>query len=194
MKKTSVYLILIIIFALCNNLLQGQNTVKQKNMNSATPNFTTTILVNETPIQVFNAINNVRGWWSQDIEGHTDKINSEFTYHYKDVHRCKLKIVEFVPGKKVVWLVLDNYFKFTKDKSEWKGTKIIFEIAKKDNKTQLIFTHQGLVPEYECFKICKDAWTQYVQQSLFNLITKGQGQPNSSDKPQTENERKLGSK
>jgi hypothetical protein len=157
-----------------------------------TADFTTTILVDQTPAAAFNAINNVRGWWSEEIKGHTTKLNDEFDYHYEDVHRCKIKLIEVVPEKKVVWLVLDNYFNFTKDKSEWKGTKMIFEIATKNNKTQIRFTHQGLVPEYECFDICKNAWTQYIQQSLRNLITKGKGQPNASGKPQTEDEKRLG--
>ena len=109
-------------------------------------------MVDQTPKEVFNAINNVRGWWSEEIEGGTDKLNDEFDYHYEDVHSCKMKLIEVIPDKKVVWLVLDNYFNFTKDKSEWKDTKIIFEISKKDNKTQLHFTHQGLVPEYECYE------------------------------------------
>ena len=148
-----------------------------------TKDFTTTILVDNTPEEVFNAINNVRGWWSEEIEGSTDKLNSEFDYHYEDVHRCKIKIVELVPNKKVVWSVLDNYFKFTKDKSEWKGTKIIFEIAEKDNKTEMRFTHHGLVPAYECYEICRDAWTGYIQKSLRNFITTGKGQPNATGKP-----------
>jgi len=29
-----------------------------------------------------------------------------------------MKIIEFAPGKKIVWLVLDNYFNFTEDKTE----------------------------------------------------------------------------
>lgn len=62
--------------------------------------FTTTIKVDQTPKQVFDAVNNVRGWWSQEIEGSTDKLNSEFKYHYRDVHICKMKIVEFIPEKK----------------------------------------------------------------------------------------------
>ena len=148
-----------------------------------TKDFTTTILVDNTPEEVFNAINNVRGWWSEEIDGSTDKLNSEFDYHYEDVHRCKIRIVELVPNTKVVWSVLDNYFKFTKDKSEWKGTKIIFEIAEKDNKTEMRFTHQGLVPAYECYEICRDAWTGYIQKSLRNLITAGEGQPNATGKP-----------
>ena len=153
--------------------------------------FTTTILVDQTPKEVFDAINNVRGWWSEEIEGSTNKLNEEFSYHYEDVHSCKMKLIEVIPGKKVVWLVLDNYFKFTKDKSEWIGTKIIFEIAEKDNKTQLQFTHQGLVPQYECYDICRDAWTSYIQNSLRSLISTGKGQPNAVGKPQTENEKKL---
>jgi uncharacterized protein YndB with AHSA1/START domain len=148
-----------------------------------TKDFTTTILVDNTPEEVFSAINNVRGWWSEEIEGSTDKLNSEFDYHYEDVHRCKIKIVELVPNKKVVWSVLDNYFKFTKDKSEWKGTKIIFDIVEKENKTEMRFTHQGLVPAYECYEICRDAWTGYIQKSLRNLITAGKGQPNATGKP-----------
>ena len=149
----------------------------------AAKDFTTTILVDNTPEEVFNAINNVRGWWSEEIEGSTDTLNSEFDYHYEDVHRCKIKIVELVPNKKIVWSVLDNYFKFTKDKSEWKGTKIIFDIAKKENKTEMRFTHEGLVPAYECYEICRDAWTGYIQKSLRNFITSGKGQPNATGKP-----------
>ncbi|MEP7163523.1 MAG: SRPBCC domain-containing protein [Ferruginibacter sp.] len=156
-----------------------------------TSNFTTTILVDQTPKEVFNAINNVRGWWSEEIEGDTGKLNDEFSYHYEDVHRCNIKLVEVIPNKKIVWLVLDNYFSFTKDKHEWKGNKIIFEITEKDNKTQLIFTQLGLVPEYECYDICQNAWSTYIQKSLRSLISTGKGQPNGKGKPQTEAEKAL---
>jgi len=143
-----------------------------------TYNFTTAILVDDTPEKVFNAVNNVRGWWSQEIKGDTNKLNAEFTYHYKDIHISKMKIIEFVPGKRVVWLVIDNYFDFTKDKSEWKGNKMIFEITKKGDKTQLQFTQDGLVPSYECYDVCHDAWTNYIKKSLHSLITTGKGQAN----------------
>jgi hypothetical protein len=143
-----------------------------------TSDFTTTISVNETPEEVFNAVNNVRGWWSQEIKGDTDKLDAEFTYHYKDVHISKMKIIEFVPDRRVVWLVMENYFDFTKDKLEWKGNKIIFEITRNDNKTQLQFTQVGLVPAYECYEVCHDAWTNYITKSLVSLITTGKGQPN----------------
>lgn len=157
------------------------------------PNFTTAISVDQTVQEAFNAINNPRRWWSEEIEGSTDKLNDEFKYHFEDVHRCKLKIVESVPGKKVVWLVLENYFKFTKDKSEWIGTKIIFDIAEKENKTLISFTHFGLVPQYECYEICRGAWTNYIHNSLMKLIITGRGEPNGKDKPRTEDEITLSS-
>ena len=141
-------------------------------------NYTTTFTVDHTPEEAFAAINNVRGWWSEEIEGDTDKLGAEFSYHFKDVHRCKLKITEVIPGKKVVWLVLDNYFSFTKDKTEWKGTEITFEVSKKGDKTEIHFTHLGLVPEYECYDVCSDGWGTYINGSLRDLITTGKGQPN----------------
>ncbi|HEY0611544.1 MAG TPA: hypothetical protein VGD35_17855 [Chitinophaga sp.] len=102
-----------------------------------TSDFTTTILVDQTPKEAFNAINNVRGWWSEEIEGSTEKLNDVFNYHFEDIHRCQLKIIEVIPDTKVVWLVMDNYFKpgifagasrNLPGKSEWTGTKIIFGI------------------------------------------------------------------
>ena len=139
-------------------------------------NFTTTILVEQSPAEVFKAVNNPRTWWSEDIEGNTDKLNDEWAYHFKDSHRAKMKTIEMTPDKKVVWLVEDNYFSFTKDKNEWTGNKITFEISKQGNKTQLVFTQIGLVPTYECYNPCRDAWTGFIQKSLLNLITTGKGQ------------------
>lgn len=139
--------------------------------------FTTTILVDQTPKEAFDAINNVRGWWSENIDGSTNKLNSEFLYHYQDVHRCKIRIIE-LNTQKIVWLVLDNYFKFTKDESEWKNTKLIFEIAEKQGKTEIRFTHLGLVPEYECYHVCYEAWSNFINNSLYSLITTGKGKPN----------------
>jgi len=144
-------------------------------------NYTASFLVDQSPREVFNAVTNARGWWSEEIAGSTDKLNDIFLYHYQDVHRARIKLIEVVPDKKMVWEVLDNYFNFTQDETEWKGTKMIFEISQKGNQTQLHFTHQGLVPAYECFDVCNDAWSNYIKNSLYSLITKGKGQPNPKE-------------
>ncbi len=121
------------------------------------------------------------GGGRKSVEGITDQLNAEFLQYYQDVHIAKMKIAEFIPGKKVTWLVLDSYFNFTKDETEWKNTKICFEISRKDNQTQLLFTHVGLVPGYECYYVCKDAWSDLINLSLRGLITTGKGQPNPKE-------------
>ena len=144
-------------------------------------NFRTSFLVGQSPEEVFTAINNVRGWWSEDIEGVTDKLGAEFTFRYQDLHRSTHKITEFVPGKKVVWHVPDASINFVKDKAEWNNTDIVFEIARKGDKTELRFTHVGLVPAIQCYGDCSGAWTFHVD-SLRSLITTGKGQPNKKEK------------
>lgn len=144
--------------------------------------FTTTFQVDQSPEAVFNAIINPRGWWSENIEGGTSQLNDVFDYHYKDVHITKMKLIEVVPNKKVVWLVLENYFQFTKDEHEWKDNKIVFEITQQGDKTQLQFTQVGLVPAVECYEMCRDAWTNFINKSLHDLITTGKGQPAPKDK------------
>ncbi|MBC7850417.1 MAG: SRPBCC domain-containing protein [Chitinophagaceae bacterium] len=146
-----------------------------------TKDFTTSILVDKSREEVYNAVNNVRGWWSEQIDGQTHVLGETFNYRHKEAHLCKIKVVELVPKERVVWLVLENYFNFTEDKNEWQNTKIIFEISEINGTTQLQFTHVGLTPAYECYKICFDAWTNYITVSLRNLITTGTGKPNPKE-------------
>lgn len=140
-----------------------------------TSDFTTTILVDKTPKEVFNAINNVSGWWQGEVKGNSNKVNDEFTYQMEEFHFSKQKVVELIPDKKIVWLVTESQLNFIKDKSEWTGTTIVFEISEINGKTQISFTHIGLVPNIECYKDCSNGWSGLIQQSLLSFITTGKG-------------------
>jgi uncharacterized protein YndB with AHSA1/START domain len=144
----------------------------------AKTDFTYTLITDQTPQKVFQAITNVRGWWvgyySEKIKGGTEKLNDEFTFRAGDgAHYSKQKLVEVIPNKKVVWLITDSELSFIEKKDEWKGTKVTFEISEKGGKTQLVFTHHGLNPEIECYESCAPAWSQYLQNKLLPLINTG---------------------
>jgi hypothetical protein len=137
-------------------------------------NYTTTISVSQNPAAAFEAITNVRGWWSDDIEGQADKIGDTFKHRYMDVHRCELTVTDLIPGEKIIWTVLENYFSFTEDQTEWVGNDIIFEISPVGDKTEIRFTQRGLVPAYECYDLCAAGWHSLINGSLRDRISKGQ--------------------
>jgi hypothetical protein len=139
--------------------------------------YTTTFSVDRTADEVLAAINNPHAWWSEEIEGRTAQVGDVFTFRVKDIHYSKIRVMELIPGKKVVWRVLDNYMNYVDDQSEWKDTEIRFELSEKDRMTEVRFTHAGLIPAYECFDICSNAWGFYIGGSLRSLVTTGEGKP-----------------
>ncbi len=144
--------------------------------------YAVSITVDATAKEAFNSVNKVSEWWTENLEGSSKKLNNEFTVRFGDVHVSTQKLVEVIPDKKVVWLVTDSHLNFVENKQEWTGSKIVFEIVEKNNKTQITFTHQGLTPEVECFDACSNAWGPYIKESLFNLIKTGKGNPTPKQK------------
>ena len=135
------------------------------------------ITVNATAHEAFKSISSVSQWWTEDLEGSSQKLNDEFTVRFGDIHASKQKVIEVIPDKKVVWLVTDSKLNFLEDKREWTNTKIVFEILTRNNQTQIRFTHIGLVPEAECYDSCVKGWDQYIKGSLFKLLIEGKGTP-----------------
>ena len=147
----------------------------------STPSYTTSFTVDRTPDQVFDAVVDVRGWWMTKIDGDDRAVGDDFSFRVPGVHSCTMRVTELVPGEKVVWTVVENHMSFISDQSEWLGTEVRFELSPEDGGTQLRFTHDGLVPTYECFEICRNAWTFYVGDSLRSLAATGEGKPSDPD-------------
>ncbi|WP_028046662.1 SRPBCC domain-containing protein [Cellulomonas sp. URHE0023] len=148
---------------------------------------TLTFTVDQSADEVFTAINDVRGWWAgppaptePQIEGRTDELGAEFTYRVTDVHYVKFRITELVPSTRIAWLALESELTFIANRQEWNGTTVTFDIAENGGRTQVVFTHVGLVPEHECYEVCDDSWSSYVLGNLRRFIETGSKDPVAS--------------
>ncbi|MFI7679037.1 SRPBCC domain-containing protein [Actinophytocola sp. NPDC049390] len=157
---------------------------------SNTEYLTATMTVDQAPDEVVQAITNVRGWWSENLIGDTAAPHDEFVFtddsehpgeaaqDKKGIRFARFVVTEVVPGKRVVWRVVDSYLDFIDDHHEWTDTTVVFDVTTDARGTTLHFTHVGLTPkESACFEACSRGWTFYITRSLPQLITTGTGQP-----------------
>ena len=149
-----------------------------------TQNYTATIEVAKSPTEVFKHLVDVSKWWGgKDYAGSSAQLNDEFIVKHGDAHYSKQKVVEVVPDKKIVWLVTESKLNWLeKDKQEWTNTRMVFELAPKGDTTLLHFTHEGLVPDKECYVRCEKGWDMVIKEWLFNFIA--DGKPQVPDKSQ----------
>jgi hypothetical protein len=142
---------------------------------SGAKSFTIAIEIARSPREVFNYLKEVSKWWSRDFEGSSRQLNDEFIIHHPGSHYSKQKLVDVIPDQKIVWLVTDSTLHWLRDRHEWTNTRMIFELTAQGNdRTVLRYTHEGLVPEKECYARCTEGWTMVIRERLFNFITEGQ--------------------
>jgi hypothetical protein len=144
--------------------------------------FTLTIQTKRTPHEAFEAIRDVRGWWSRGIEGKADALGDVFVYRHEDLHVSTQQLTEVSADRTLEWLVTDATLSFARSASEWKGTKLRFEIRERDGGTEVRFTHVGLMDAFECCDMCSKGWTFYVGESLRGVLTTGKGKPDPASK------------
>ncbi len=138
--------------------------------------YSATILVKATANEAFQRINQVAAWWTENLEGSSEKLNDVFTLLWGESF-VTIKIVESVPEKNVVWTVTDCYLHWLTDKKEWKDTQMVFDISAEGDSTRIQFTHVGLEPQVECYDMCVKGWDQYIKGSLARLLNEGKGLP-----------------
>jgi hypothetical protein len=138
-------------------------------------NFNSSISAKITAGEAIKKISNVPGWWEITFSGVSEKQNDEFVVKMGGDSFFNFTVTELIPGKRVVWLVTDCYMPWYLDKKEWANTKLIFDLTENNGITELMFTHEGLTPEVECYKDCEPGWTHWIKTSLFSYFTTGKG-------------------
>ncbi|HVU55021.1 MAG TPA: SRPBCC domain-containing protein [Puia sp.] len=125
--------------------------------------------------EVIKRISNIPGWWGVTMTGSTEKQNDTFTVKMTLDSYFHFTVEELVPGKRVVWLVTDCNMPWYSDKKEWTNTRLIFDLRENNGVTEVIFQHEGLTPNVECYKDCESGWTHWIKTSLSSYLTTGEG-------------------
>ncbi|KUJ56145.1 SRPBCC family protein [Chryseobacterium aquaticum] len=142
-------------------------------------NYRNEINVSASPESVYQALTKfIPKWWSAHFEGASDKEGSTYTVRFGDSIYKTFEVTQLQPDKKVVWVVRDSVIDIPelKNKTEWIGTIINWEIEDTNNSTLLKLTHIGLTRDVECYDICEAGWTQFIN-SLKAFAETGEGVP-----------------
>ena len=151
------------------HLCLKNNEMEKNHSKSFTANFE----VDSSPQHVFNCIREIPKWWTSDFCGNNAKLHDEFVICHPGAHYSKQQLLELIPGKTLIWLVTESELSWLKNKDEWTGTKMIFDISRNGDKTVLQFTHEGLISEKECYDRCTQGWNMVIKEQLFNFVTDG---------------------
>ncbi|MDE3249301.1 MAG: SRPBCC domain-containing protein [Bacteroidota bacterium] len=154
---------------------QGWGTIVNLFKGIAQDDYKTSILVHVPCGQALAAIADVHGWWAKNFTGNATKAGDTFTVRFGDTF-VDFEIVRPTPHE-ITWQVTDCFLHWQDDKTEWKGTHVIWQVNDTGEATRIDMTHIGLNPKVECFADCRKGWTQHINSSLYHLITTGKGTP-----------------
>ena len=142
-------------------------------------NYKSTITLKANTARVFTALTQeIPNWWTEMFDGTANKEGEEFTVRFGDNVYKTMQIAALVPNSKVVWYVKSSLIDIPelKNKTEWVGTTIIWEIEQNGDTTLLNLEHIGLNETIECYEICANGWQQFTN-SLKLYVEIGTGNP-----------------
>lgn len=101
----------------------------------------------KSPHAVFAAAIALAKWWPEEYVGESIGPGVEFILKTGEGHYSKNKVVEYIQDRKLVWLTTGS--RRETDGFDWSGTRFIFEVTPKDDRTQFRFIYDGVVLEGE---------------------------------------------
>lgn len=139
-----------------------------------TPDYTTTFETSASAADCFAAVSDPGRWWDGEVIGSADALGAEFTYSHGGMHRSVHRVTEYVPNKRVAWLVTDSQLGFVNEDQPWTGTTIVFDLEEVEGQTRVTMTHLGLSPDKDCFDQCSFGWDHVIGRSLRQFIATGE--------------------
>ena len=130
-------------------------------------NFSYELATEKNPDALWEIVRDPRKWWTgifdETIEGKSEAVGDEFTFRAGGgVHYSKQRVNALMEQQLIEWEVIESVLTFLDDPAEWTGTKIRFELFPSGDGTKILFSHEGLTPDIECYDSCSNAWGQYM--------------------------------
>ncbi len=116
------------------------------------------VFIKSTPEKIYEAISTQQGiasWWSIYNNAKAE-VGSTYHISFGGGYYKEIKVTELVPGKKVVWQILDAH-------PEWLNTTVLFHINMGINSAELRFNHAGWKEYTDMFAQCNHHWGVYLQ-------------------------------
>ena len=131
-------------------------------------------VASSSPAEVYAALTTLEGlsgWWARDTTGDTE-VGGVIAFRFGP-GGFDMKVLEAVPGKRVLWEVVDG-------PAEWIGTHISWELRQDGDYTIVLFEHLGWAEPVEFMYHCSTKWATFLL-SLKQLLETGQGAPDPVD-------------
>ena len=116
------------------------------------------VFIQSTPEKIYKAVTTEEGiacWWSKKNNAKPE-AGSIYRIYFGPDYFKEIKITELVPGKKVVWEILNAH-------PEWLNTIIVFDISTGKNSAELRFRHSGWKDYTDMFAQCNHHWGIFLQ-------------------------------
>ncbi len=119
-------------------------------------------------------------WWTVH-SNEAINVGDILTVEFGEPYFMSMEVEDSIPNKLLVWhVVAANMFTGESgiNNDEWIGTKIQWEISRAERGSDISLFHEGLVPSFECYDICKNGWDFFLG-SLKDFLDTGIGSPHT---------------
>lgn len=140
------------------------------------------IKVQATPNAIFRAITEqFDKWWTVHSNKATT-IGDTLTVRFGENTIKEFLVTELKENKVLKWEVIRAFIDIPQlsKKDEWVGTSIEWRINALGKVNEIEFTHEGLVPEFECYEACEGGWNYFLE-SLRQFLNEGKGTPHKAE-------------
>lgn len=131
------------------------------------------------PADVYEAVaqpGGPNGWWTTSgdtatAEGGLMRLN----WSGRDHIVFRLDRLDWPTA--MTWTCVEQHDRNLAVPDEWVGTKLHFRFVEDRDGTLLEFTHEGLIPQLDCYDVCEGGWDFFLRRSVKLLAETGAGQP-----------------